>query len=150
MSAMTADTREKEQRPSAQDPAVSPPEPTALQRLIIDRMRERAWSYGAVARRGNMPRSTVHHLATTASPVRPPRPDTLEALARGLELPLSAVRNAAAQATGLHVGTVTVDSETAVLIASLEELTPEDRRHVAALIESLRSRSQTALRPGSD
>lgn len=141
MMAMAADSREKEHvRPASVRPA-RPTEPTALQLLITDRMRERAWSYGSVARRGGMPRSTVHHLATTASLVRPPRPDTLEALARGLELPLTLVRDAAAKAAGLHVDVVSVDPETAVLIASLEELTPEDRRHVAALIESLRSRS---------
>lgn len=139
MKAVAEDTREKE--PDRFSPARAA-EPTALQRLIIDRMRERAWSYGTVARRGGMPRSTVHHLASNASLVRPPRPDTLEALARGLDLPLALIRDAAAKAAGLHVGSVSVDPETAVLIASLEELTPEDRRHVAALIASLRSRSQ--------
>ncbi len=124
----------------AQPRATRAAEPTALQRLIVDRMRERSWSYGAVARRGGMPRSTVHHLASTTSLVRPPRPDTLVALARGLDVPLALVRHAAAQATGLHVDSIAVDSETASLIASLEELTPADRRHVAALIESLRHR----------
>lgn len=109
-----------------------------LQQLIQERMLERGWSYGAVARRGGLPRSTVHHLASTASPVRPPHPATLDGLARGLELPISVVRGAAAEAAGLKVGTVSVDPETAVLIAGLEELTADDRRHVAALVESLR------------
>lgn len=112
--------------------------PSALQRLILDRMHDQSWSYGTVARRGNMSRSTLHHIATTASLLRPPRPDTLEALALGLDLPLAAVRGAAAESAGLHVNEVAVGSETAVLIASLEELTADDRRHVAALIDSLR------------
>lgn len=144
---MTAHTKEKEPGRLGQLRAAGPTEPTALQRLIIDRMRERAWSYGAVARRAGMPRSTVHHLASTSSPGRPPRPDTLEALARGLDLPITLVRHSAAQAAGLHVDTVTVDPDTAVLIASIEELTPDDRRHVAALIESLRSRAAAEPRP---
>ena len=125
------------------DPAESAtPNPSALQRLILDRMHERSWSYGTVARRGNMSRSTLHHIATMASSPRPPRPDTLEALARGLDLPLALVRGAAAESAGLHVDEVALDSETAVLVASLGELTPDDRRHVAALIDSLRTRSR--------
>jgi hypothetical protein len=32
------------------------------------------------------------------------------------------------------------DRERDLLIASIDELTPEDRRHVAALVESLRNR----------
>ena len=119
-----------------------------LQRLIRQRMRERGWSYGDVARRGGLPRSTVYTLAMTRNLGRPPRPATIDALARGLDLPVSAVRAAAAESTGLHyyddvppdpehLG----DPERELLIASIDELTPEDRRHVAALVESLRNRA---------
>src|SRR5215467_13652063 len=45
-----------------------------LQRLIQQRLRERNWSYGEVARRGGLPRSTVYTLATTRNLVRPPPP----------------------------------------------------------------------------
>ena len=114
-----------------------------LQRLIRNRLRERNWSYGDVAKRGGLPRSTVYNLAVTPMRARPPKPATLEGLAKGLELPLSAVRAAAAEAAGLHYYRESeMDDETALLIASIEELSPEDRRHVAALIESLRRRSE--------
>ena len=120
-----------------------------LQQLIHQRLRERGWSYGEVARRGGVPRSTVYTLATTRNLARPPRPATLDGLAKGLDLPVSAVRAAAAESTGLHyydeapgerghVG----DPERELLIASIDELTPEDRRHVAALVESLRNRTE--------
>ena len=33
------------------------------------------------------------------------------------------------------------DHERELLIASIDELTPEDRRHVAALVDSLRNRA---------
>jgi transcriptional regulator with XRE-family HTH domain len=117
----------------------------ALQRLILDRLRERDWSYGAVARRGGISRSTVFYLATTQDLSRPPRPDTLEGLARGLELPIALVRAAAAEATGLHYyrENPEVDAETSAMMASFEELPPEQRRHVMALIESLRRSSQS-------
>src|SRR5579872_1994934 len=119
-----------------------------LQSLILERLRERRWSYGEVARRGGLPRSTVYTLATTRSLGRPPRPATIDALARGLEVPVSAVRAAAAESTGLHYYDEApggpqqpADRERELLIASIDELTPEDRRHVAALVESLRNRT---------
>jgi transcriptional regulator with XRE-family HTH domain len=120
-----------------------------LQRLIAGRLQERGLSYGEVARRSGLPRSTIYTLATTQNLVRPPRPATINGLAKGLDLPVSAVRAAAAESTGLHyydeprsdlrpVGSG--DHERELLIASIDELSPEDRRHVAALVESLRNR----------
>jgi transcriptional regulator with XRE-family HTH domain len=116
-----------------------------LQRLIQQRLRERGWSYGEVARRGGLPRSTVYTLATTRNLVRPPRPATIDALARGLDVPVSAVRAAAAESAGLHYYDEAPagqhgpdDRERELLIASIDELSPDDRRHVAALVESLR------------
>ena len=73
-----------------------------LQRLIQQRLRERKLSYGEVARRGGLPRSTVYTLATTRNLARPPRPATIDALAKGLDVPVSVVRAAAAESTGLH------------------------------------------------
>jgi len=98
--------------------------------------------------RGELPRSTVYTLATTRNLARPPRPATLDGLARGLDLPVSAVRAAAAESTGLHYYDEIPgerehpgDPERELLIASIDELTAEDRRHVAALVESLRKRA---------
>ena len=119
-----------------------------LQRLIRQRLSERGWSYGEVARRGSLPRSTVYTLATTRNLTRPPRPDTIDALAKGLDVPVAVVRAAAAASTGLHYydqGPAERerpgDPDRELLIASIDELTPEDRRHVAALVESLRKRT---------
>jgi transcriptional regulator with XRE-family HTH domain len=110
----------------------------ALQQLIRDRMEERGWSYADVGRRGGIPRSTVHHLATTERLRRPPHPVTLEGLASGLGLPLDTVRTAAASAAGLVAWKEpSADPEVEVLVAALSQLSTEDRRHVLALIESL-------------
>jgi transcriptional regulator with XRE-family HTH domain len=124
-----------------------------LQRLIVRRLRERGWSYGEVARRGGLPRSTVYTLATTRNLNRPPRPATIDALAKGLDVPVSTVRAAAAESTGLHYYDQVPawqqgpgDPERELLIASIDELTPEDRRHVAALVESLRNRAASEPR----
>jgi transcriptional regulator with XRE-family HTH domain len=135
------------ERPSttagAPEPGINP-----LQRLIQERLHERGWSYGEVARRGGLPRSTVYTLAATRNLARPPRPATIDALAKGLDVPVSAVRAAAAESTGLHYYDEipsgrenSGDRERELLIASIDELTPEDRRHVAALVESLRNRT---------
>ena len=128
---------------AAPEPAINP-----LQRLIQERLQERGWSYGEVARRGGLPRSTLYTLATTRNLVRPPRPATIDGLARGLDVPVSMVRTAAADSTGLHYyddgpggRDEPADRQRDLLIASIDELTPEDRRHVAALVESLRNRN---------
>ncbi len=124
----------------------------ALQQIIREHLDRNGWSYGDVARRGGIPRSTVHHLATTERAVRMPQPATLEGLSKGLDLPLDTVRRAAAEACGIHVyGTGPApgtdesprpaDSEVDLLIASVQRLSDDDRRHVAALVESLLDRA---------
>jgi hypothetical protein len=134
-------------RSPARDPA---PDGNPLQRLIRQRLDERGWSYGDVAKRGGLPRSTVYTLATTRNLARPPRPVTLNGLAWGLDLPVSVVRSAAAASTGLHYyddepaapePDPEGDQERELLIASIDELTADDRRHVAALVESLRRKA---------
>jgi len=110
----------------------------ALRELIRRRMAENNWSYGDIARRGGLPRSTVHNLASVEHLARPPLPVTLERLAKGLDIPLDTIRNAAASAAGLQVWREPVsDPEIDVMVAGLARLSPEERRHVQALIRSL-------------
>jgi transcriptional regulator with XRE-family HTH domain len=148
---MTAHVTGDEREPAADQlraAAAQEQDLNPLQRLIQRRLREQGWSYGVVARRGGLPRSTVYTLAMTRNLSRPPRPATLDGLAQGLDVPVSAIRAAAAESTGLHYydevpaeGEQPSDRERELLIASIDELTPEDRRHVAALVESLRKRT---------
>lgn len=119
--------------------------PDALQRLIIERMRELRRSYSDVARLGKLPRSTVHYLATHGHSGRLPHPVTLERLAAGLDLPLNLVRAAAASAAGLVLDTAAIgDPEIEVLMASFARLSPADRRHVAALVQSMLAAAEPA------
>ena len=151
---MTAHAEADDGRDRGEGPAdaVATPERAVnpLQRLIQGRLSERGLSYGDVARRGGLPRSTVYTLATTRNLVRPPRPATIDGLAKGLEVPVSAVRAAAAESTGMHYYDEPAegpghagpgDQQRELLIASIDELSAEDRRHVAALVESLRNRT---------
>ncbi|MBR7834665.1 helix-turn-helix transcriptional regulator [Actinospica durhamensis] len=102
-----------------------------------ERLEEKRWSYGDVARRGGISKSTVHHLATAERPAQMPQPTTLQGLARGLGLPLDLVRRAAAQSCGIYVYEPAPEPEVDMLIASLQQLSARDRGHVAALVESL-------------
>jgi transcriptional regulator with XRE-family HTH domain len=146
---MTAHARGDEGRPRTAA-AAQEQESGPLQRLIRQRLRERHWSYGQVARRGGLPRSTVYTLATR-NLARPPRPATVDALATGLGVPVSAVRAAAAKSTARHYYDQApaqpqhpADPDRDLLIAGIDELTPDDRRHVAALVESLRNKTRTS------
>ncbi len=110
----------------------------ALQQLIRTRMTELNRSYREIARRGELPRSTVHHLASNHRPVRVPNPRTLERLAVGLEVPEHVVRAAAAAAAGFVLDEQPADDpEIEVLVASLARLSAEERRHVSALVRSM-------------
>lgn len=110
----------------------------SLQQLIRTRMTELRCSYGEIARRGGLPRSTVYHLASNNRPVRVPNPQTLERLAVGLQVPEHVVRAAAAAAAGFVFDEQPADDpEIEVLVASLAKLTAEERRHVSALVRSM-------------
>lgn len=109
-----------------------------LSDLVRVRMRERGWSYAELARRAGLPRSTVHHLATQERFRRMPEDSTLLALARGLDLPLPAVRRAAATAAGILARSEPAEApEVTSLIENLRTLTADEQRHVAALVDSL-------------
>lgn len=117
----------------------------SLAALLRDRVRTLGWSYAEAARRCGLPRSTVHHLATTERFRRMPQPQTLQALARGLDLPLDSVRQAAATSAGIEVHRAQAqDPDVAVLIASLGALSQQDRRHVMALVDSLSRQARPA------
>ncbi|MFI9602835.1 helix-turn-helix domain-containing protein [Streptomyces sp. NPDC004069] len=115
--------------------------PNTLQEMIKKKLDQKGWSYSDVARRGGISRSTVHHLATSAQLAQMPQQTTLEGLARGLGVPVAPVLRAAAEAAGIQVyfenAPKNTDPEVDILIASVQKLSPTDRRHVAALVESL-------------
>ncbi|MET7378676.1 helix-turn-helix transcriptional regulator [Streptomyces sp. NPDC005526] len=112
-----------------------------LQQMIKRRLDQNGWSYNDVARRGGISRSTVHHLATSRRLAQVPQKSTLEGLAKGLGIPVAPVQRAAAEAAGVNLyfedSPEITDPEVEILIASVQRLSPKDRRHVAVLVESL-------------
>lgn len=102
---------------------------TPLQRLIADYLRDHPdESYSSIARRGStpdkeLPRGTVQAIAKRDQYSRQlPREDTLAALARGMQMSLDRVREAAGYATGPTAGDA---PEMQLLLAAVRDLDPE-------------------------
>lgn len=80
---------------------MSQPETNELQRLIAAHIAATPGeNYATIARRARMSRSTVFALATRPRMRQTPHPDTIAALARGMQMPESRVRVAAGLAAG--------------------------------------------------
>lgn len=119
-------------------------EMNALRRLIANRREEeerygRSLSYADIARRGGLPRSTVYKLASQETWVRAPSGDTLDRLAKGLSLPTTTVREAAAEMVGLHTSETTTPDGMKMLVGSLHELDDDERAQVSALVRAMLS-----------
>jgi transcriptional regulator with XRE-family HTH domain len=109
---------------------------SALQRLITERKAEMRWSYGDIARRGGMSRSTVHKLATSSYEGLP-RYETMTLLARGLGLPLSTVREAAMQSVRTRTTRTRTSQGREILLGHAAELTDEQVEHVNRYIDMM-------------
>ena len=110
--------------------------PSALRDLIQSRLADLDLSYGDVARRGRIPKATVANLAS-GDLSQVPRPETIVGLARGLELPVSSLQAAIAEAVGLAPAAGR-DRTTDLIVRTLDELDDAQRRQVAALVSAMR------------
>ena len=111
-----------------------------LRDLIRDRMVQMNWTYADVTSRGGPSRSTVHVLATKDI-VHVPRAKTIEQLAIGLGLPVRMVWDyavAAAAPAALQRVDRQRDPDAELLLAFIEEFTPEQRRVIREVIAVLR------------
>jgi transcriptional regulator with XRE-family HTH domain len=125
----------------------------ALSRLIQRRKVELDLTWAEIAQRGGFSSHTVvHALATKAEHRQVPRPETLERLAKALELPLDVVKAAAAEAAGYQLNEISVplpDAEPVkIFAAALGDLTQEQKHHLARraqlMAEELRAGGEAA------
>lgn len=116
---------------------IQTPRPAALNELVQSRLAELSLSYGQVAKRGGLPKATVANLAT--QPLRQvPRAETLVALAKGLDLPISAIQETVAYCVGLVYVTPPGQSHiTRALIDTVGRLSPADQKTVVRVAEGL-------------
>lgn len=110
--------------------------PNALQALILDRKKEKDWTYADIAQRGKMSKATVYKLATTELDGLPRR-TTLDALARGLGLPVRVVRDAAVKSARMTTYAEDMNEWEQVIIGHSRELTEEQRHQVMRLVEAM-------------
>lgn len=106
----------------------------ALQQLIADYLDDNPGeSYSSIARRGGLPRQTVWAIAKRESSRQTPHPDTIDGLAKGMEMPESRVRSAAGLAAG-YPGTVSSEfkTERGQLIAEALNALDDERLEILA------------------
>jgi len=112
-----------------------------LAQLVRDTMLANGWTYADLAKACDLPRATVYALATKSEQRTTNRPVTLEKLAKGLGLPLSTVRAAAAAGAGYGAETVGADltpTEVQLLTELASELSPAKRRQLLNLAQMFR------------
>jgi hypothetical protein len=127
----------------------------ALQQLIADYLADNPGeTYSSIARRGELPRQTVHALAKKAAPRQTPHPDTIAGLARGLQVSEEVVRRAAGEAAG-YGKTVTTEHLSAhgrTIVESASQLDPERQealaRRARALLREMQEEREAASRKG--
>lgn len=104
--------------------------------LIQRRLRETGRSYAQAAQLGGLPKSTFHDIARHGVR-RFPGDGVVEAIASAIDVPAGVVRSAVAEAAGVAQRPARVDPDAELLAARVAELTPAQRRHVLALVESM-------------
>jgi hypothetical protein len=120
------------------------PAGNALARLVQQSMRRQNLSSRDVERRGGPPARTVSMLADLSREWKqPPRPQTLQKLARALRVSLPRLQSAAAEATGVHMADFGLTEDVRLVVASMGEVGPEEQRAIAdvvlRMVEALRT-----------
>jgi hypothetical protein len=99
----------------------------ALQQLIHDYLQDHPdENYSTIALRGGIPRQTVQALARRERARVTPRPASLEGLAKGMNMSLEVVRQAAGMSAGYGLGTAELaDERMRLLVGTVGELDDE-------------------------
>lgn len=113
----------------------------ALQKLIRERMHELNLTFEDVGKKGGLSRTTVNTIAMKDEPRSTPRHETLVKLARGLDLPVSVLRQAAAESAGYFIEDISTSLKGAktlqVIAAAHDQLDETDREFLAKVAEDL-------------
>jgi hypothetical protein len=122
-----------------------------LQQLIADYIADNPGeSYASIGRRGGLPRQTVQHLAKKAQAKQTPHPETLKCLAKGMGLPESYIRAAAADAAGYGNGDDEGDPRARLMVEASKHLDPERlavlERRARSLLSEMREEQEQGSR----
>lgn len=97
---------------------------------------ERGWSLREIARRSGLPPATVQKASNPDSP-SVPRRETLEALARGLNVPTTMLLTAAIDDYGVTPAVDPDDPSVSLVVHAMQELTPQRRAELASLARAM-------------
>lgn len=109
--------------------------------LIQRRMDEKGWTITEIARRSNLSVSTVHAWARgiRASGSRGPNPDKLRQLAKGMQLTVAEVFEAA----GRHVPEAMTEGDQRRFMHLYAALSEADQKVIEATMEAMIARDQS-------
>lgn len=118
-----------------------------LARLIHSRKEELGLSWYDIADRGGFSsHSIVYALAKKKEHRAPPRLETLQRLAKALDLPLDNVKHAAIEASGFEVKKIEVGLEDAdrirIVVAAMGDMDERDKDKLVALAEAFAAEAQ--------
>lgn len=111
-----------------------------LARLIHNHQDRTGESYSMIAKRAGLSKAKIGQLANTEQ-THMPRMDTLEKIAKGLQLPLRIVQQAALASAGIAPDTYDNEQQIDFLVSILRELSPEDLDTATTLVQALHTRS---------
>lgn len=113
-----------------------------LARLIHNHQDRTGESYSMIAKRAGLSKAKIGQLANTEQ-THMPRIDTLEKVAKGLQLPMRIVQQAALASAGIAPDTYDNEQRIDFLVSILRELSPEDLDTATTLVQALHSRRST-------
>ena len=103
--------------------------------LVDDRMTDQGWSTYDVHRQGGPPAKTVGHWRDHRVTWQAlPKVSTVEAMAKGLRIPLARVQQAVLEAVGYEVSDVKTSTDVRLVAAAMTELSPAKQKHVADMV----------------
>ena len=114
-----------------------------LAELIRQHQDRTGDSYSTIAKRAGLSKAKIGQLAVTAQP-HMPRVDTLEKIARGLQVPVRIVQQAAMATAGITPEDYAEESRIDLVVSQLRELPPADLETVELFIASLYKRQRAA------
>ena len=111
--------------------------PNPLARLILDRCATLNLSLSEASRRAGLSRNTVQAMVSRELR-RPPAVESLQSLARVLEVPLQDLSDAAQRSTGYRVVDIDMDDPNIqLLVSTAQELDDEGREQLAEIATTL-------------
>lgn len=114
-----------------------------LAELIRQHQDRTGDSYSTIAKRAGLSKAKIGQLALAAQP-HMPRVDTLEKIARGLQVPVRIVQQAAMATAGIAPEDYADESRLDLIVSQLRELPAADLETVELFIASLYKRQRSA------